>query len=267
MQNLFDKQIHVDEFKLRLLLTNGCNYNCLFCLNDFQNKPEGDPEFLSTVIANDAIFAYSFCANGYPLQVYFSGGEPTLHPHLPDLISFAKNQKCRVTLNTNGSFSDELEERLSSVDCMHFGVYKKDLKLAQRIKRMKGNVQCVYSKNYPYVDFDFLKYYLNFGLEVKIFGDLHEDPKYYEKFATEVVKEFPNAPLSFRFIGIQENRGIGCHNCDRYCVTLKGAWVFPNGNVSHCPQKCQGIIYSPKNIMEWKDAMKGIEKSHRRDGT
>ncbi|MFW6272886.1 MAG: hypothetical protein ACOC2U_03805 [bacterium] len=34
-----DKQIHANEFKLRILVTNDCNKSCKFCLNDFQPKP------------------------------------------------------------------------------------------------------------------------------------------------------------------------------------------------------------------------------------
>ena len=45
-EELFDKQIHRNEFKLRLLMINACNRNCGFCLNDFQEKPNGNPLFL-----------------------------------------------------------------------------------------------------------------------------------------------------------------------------------------------------------------------------
>jgi hypothetical protein len=124
-------------------------------------------------------------------------------------------------------------------------------------------------------------------LPVKVFGDLKEDPEAYETFARDLTVQANDyfrpqtfaggkIPLSFRFIGVQENRGIGCSNCDRYCVTLKGAWVFPTGGVSHCPQKCEGIVYDPDMVFcgmgpseaqetEWMIALQEIERLHRRD--
>jgi len=259
----FDKQIHADEFKLRILMTDGCNKSCGFCLNDFQPKPKNEPTFINRTFVYPAIRAYAnLFRDRYPLQVYFSGGEPTLHPNLVELVEWAKGYDCRVTLNTNGSFSNELEAQLGSVDCMHFGVYSVDENLAHRIQRMKGTVQCVYSQRFPYVDFQFLSFYLDYGLPIKVFGDLFEDPAGYAAFAEKVVHQFPGADLQFRFIGLQENRGIGCNNCDRYCVTLKGAWIFPDGTTSHCPQKCKGEVYDP-SYSQWPEVLQKIEQLHK----
>ena len=265
MINLFDRQIHVNEFKLRLLLTNGCNKKCEFCLNDFQPKPDGNPLYLDTGLALLAIASYSLLLETkYPLQVYFSGGEPTLHRDLPVLIKTARNNSCRVTLNTNGTFPNFLEQPLAAVNCLHFGVYEKSPALRERICRLRGSIQCVYSTRDPYVDFDFVNYYLQYGLPIKIFGDLREDTKPYEEFAMAVAKRFPDAPITFRFTGTQENRGIGCYNCDRYCVTLKGAWVFPDGGVSHCPQKYKGEVYYPgPHATAWVAALDAIQHAHK----
>ena len=50
--SLFNKLIHQDEFRLRILMTDGCNKNCSFCLNDFQKKPEA-PRFVDQDVAGD----------------------------------------------------------------------------------------------------------------------------------------------------------------------------------------------------------------------
>jgi organic radical activating enzyme len=265
-QVLLDREIHKNEFKLRLLMTDDCNYSCAFCLNDFQPKPAlGKQRYLRLETGQAAIITYAAHVKGkYPLQVYFSGGEPTLNPTLTQMVQVAKHHGCRTTLCTNGSYTGAIYDTFfaSHIDCMHFGVYFKSEELALRIKRANGSVQCVRSTRDPYVDSSFIQFYANYGLPIKVFGDLHESPEAYEEFARQLALEFPTVNLSFRFTGVQENRGLGCHNCDRYCVTLKGAWVFPDGSVSHCPQKCKGRIYHPKTKDDWREAMREIEFAH-----
>jgi len=157
---MIDKQIHRDELKLRLLMTNGCNLNCSFCLNDFQPKPCDKPLYLQASVARHAIDAYCRSVDGvYPPQVYFSGGEPTTHEDLIELTAYAKSKGCRVTINTNGHLPDYMESRLS-YDEIHFGTYRISHRHAERVRRMGGSIQCVYSLRNPYVDEAFLTFYL-----------------------------------------------------------------------------------------------------------
>lgn len=265
MAKIFDPQIHRDEYKLRMLLTNACNRNCVFCLNDFQDKPEvAGVQYLDTGVALCAIASYGMRATRFPKQVYFSGGEPTLHKDLDMLIRAAKVWNCRVTLCTNGSFPESLDDAVRMVDCLHVGTYEKSVLLRQRILKYHGDVQCVYSKRDPYVTLDFIGFYVNAGIHVKIFGDLHDYHTEYELFASMVTENFSPSQVSFRFTGVQQNRGVGCNNCDEYCVTLKGAWVFPNGSVSHCPKRCKGATYTPgTHGSAWVKALDDIEKAHQ----
>ena len=157
MKGLIDKQIHANELKLRFLMTNDCTRNCSFCLNDFQLKPKSNSEvkYLDSNIAKIAINQYAyFFKEKYPLQIYYSGGEPTLHPDLIELMKVAKSLDCRVTLITNGDFPDSLESGLKKFsDQIHFGTYEKSQKHAEKIKRMKGLIQCIY----PHVDSSFIE--------------------------------------------------------------------------------------------------------------
>lgn len=61
---------------IKILVTNKCNYNCLFCHDEFQSREERDdrfdPEKLCRVI-NDHIKQFEV----QPLTFKFSGGEPT----------------------------------------------------------------------------------------------------------------------------------------------------------------------------------------------
>jgi organic radical activating enzyme len=273
MNSIFNKQVHSEEFKLRILVTDGCNYDCKFCLNDFQPKPIIGPKFLSVIDAKMVIDAYAeLVRNKYPAQVYFSGGEPTIHPELYKMVHQAGLRRCRVTVNTNGSFTKDssmFQLFQQSVNCTHISAYGKDERLAELAVALgikNVSIQCVYSNRTPYVDADFLEFYMKYKLPIKIFGDMRENPRGYEAFASEVKRNYPEYDLSFRFTGVQQNRGQGCIGCNKQCVTLKAAWVFPDGGISFCPQREIGnTVYYPQSYSEWLFALSDIEKQHRRN--
>lgn len=258
--NVIDKHIHEKELKLRILVTNTCNNNCSFCLNDFQKK---EPiTFIDLQIVENVIAFYSnLFKEKYPLQVYFSGGEPTLHNDLVDMMEFAKFARCKVILNTNGNFSEDLEENLITYsDEIHFGTYSKSKEHAKKVKRMNGTIQCIF----PFVDESFIEFYLNYGLNVKIFNDFNSnDSTKYIDFIEKLTNMFNLNLLSFRHTGIQENRGIGCNGCDKKCITLKAIWLFPDGGISACPQLHNYELVYPKNKREWISCFKSIEDFHK----
>lgn len=259
---VINKQIHAKELKLRLLMTDGCNQKCSFCLNDFQLKPNGKKQFLDPDVARIAIRQYVKSFEGRsPLQVYFSGGEPTLHPNLSKLMGFAKSLDCRVTLNTNGNFPDSLESSLTtSSDQIHFGTYRKSEKHAEKIKRMEGSIQCIY----PHVDSSFIKFYSSKNLPIKVFRDFYDSSEKYEQFSKEMKQMFPKADLSFRHTGIQENRGPGCNDCEKTCITLKAAWIFPDGGSSPCPQLYKSSKTYSKTKEEWSNYFETVESFHKK---
>ena len=265
---MINKQIHRDEIKLRILLTNKCNQNCGFCLNDFQPKGES---FLYEDRALQAMTFYSLYFTGkVPLQVYFSGGEPTLHNCLPTFLQYAKRLGCRTTLNTNGiGLVPKIYDIRDTIDCLHVGVYRIDQELGAAVALLKGDIQSVYSKRFPHVTPDFIDYYTELGKHyfntptpIKIFKDIYEENDY-EDFARRMLEMFPHANLSFRHTGIQENRGEGCYGCDKKCVTLKAAWVFPDGGVSPCPQLYKAQKMYPMSPNDWLDAYSIVHRFHK----
>jgi organic radical activating enzyme len=257
--NIIDKHIHEKELKLRILVTNICNKNCSFCLNDFQEKTP--PMFVDLEIVKYCIEFYADTfKDKYPLQVYFSGGEPTLHNDLIDMMKFAMFAGCRVTLNTNGIFSETLEENLVKYSTeIHFGTYIKSKEHAERVKRMNGTIQCIF----PFVDDSFIEFYLSYGLHVKVFQDFNDYSDKYIYFAQRLTKKFNSNLLSFRHTGIQENRGIGCNECEKKCITLKAIWLFPDGGTSPCPQLYKHKLIYPKTKKEWISYLELAEQFHK----
>jgi len=74
--------IHRDEFRLRILLTNDCNKDCHFCLNDFQPKGK---TYVHAFDVIDCIRAYGQFMKSIKEKsiVTFAGGEPGLHHKNP----------------------------------------------------------------------------------------------------------------------------------------------------------------------------------------
>lgn len=232
----FDRQIHKDDFRLRLLVTDGCNKNCHHCLNDFQLKPNDRYKFLDPIVAEKIIKEYC-SVMGSKAQVEISGGEPGIHPYIGEIVGYAKVFGAFIKMNTNGmAFSWALE---NYVDYWHVGVTKCDRYLAKKIVEVKGQVQFVVIKETLGHIRSIVEFYGSYSIPIKLFVDFFaygEEKKEVEDTIAAVIRLYPKLDITTRFTGVQENRGIVCDGCNEKCITLKALWVFPNGKVSPCPQ-------------------------------
>lgn len=78
----------------------GCNFECPYCHNpQLAGEPGSRPE---RVAVGDALMFLEE-RRGFLDGVVISGGEPTLHPDLPDFCSRVKSLGFCVKLDTNGS--------------------------------------------------------------------------------------------------------------------------------------------------------------------
>lgn len=235
-----DKMIHKNEFKLRALLTNDCNLNCECCLNDFQYKPEpGQEEFLGFKDFRDVLRDYSdICfTKGYKKQVYFSGGEPTINPQFSRMLDYTKRYypDVRTVVCTNGINNHILRANNFQIDEIHLGVNKQNYHQIPYIISGLYNVsiQCVYSASYRSLTLLEIDKLRELDVPLKVFPDFFDDAIFRE-IAYTALEGFDD--VSLRFTGSQINRGPGCKDCTRDCITLKGVWLFPDGGMSPCPQ-------------------------------
>ena len=87
---------------LRISLTDKCNLKCIYCMpSDVKYEDEYINKNLST---DDYKFIIKSMANIGITKLRFTGGEPTLHPGLNELIWYAKNE-CNIddiAITTNG---------------------------------------------------------------------------------------------------------------------------------------------------------------------
>jgi len=107
------KSIISDEFNITLTVTNSCNYRCKYCptqLHDGSAEPilvETYITFFTNLIKeNPQINDYS------DRFVTISGGEPSLHKGIEELITFFNDNNFNVTLDSNGSATKEVWETL-----------------------------------------------------------------------------------------------------------------------------------------------------------
>jgi MoaA/NifB/PqqE/SkfB family radical SAM enzyme len=94
-------------WRCELLLTDRCNFACTYCRGIVNEHAKGD---IGHAAANDVI--RQWCDEGLR-HVRFSGGEPTLWPGLPELVSYCRYRGVqRIAVSTNGSASRGLYQQL-----------------------------------------------------------------------------------------------------------------------------------------------------------
>ena len=80
-----------------VIFTRGCPWNCRYChnheLRDYINE---------SLVSWESIESFLISRLGYLEGIVISGGEPTLHPSLPDLLSYIRELGFKTAIHTNG---------------------------------------------------------------------------------------------------------------------------------------------------------------------
>jgi|GEM_PF-4250843 len=255
---MIDKNIHKDEFRLRILLTNECNKNCHFCLNDFQSKRP--PQYVSPMDTVDCLRAYGTFMKSIkkPSIVTFSGGEPGLHPWLDFILRHARYYCDVVKVVTNGMALNP--DRIHYVDCWHVGVTDKDERVIDFLQHSENiTVQIVVTEQRRHDDFtSLINYYHREDIKVKLFADFNSnDQEFMAEKVDSLVHHFSDGVLT-RYTGKQTNRGPACKGCKKRCVTLKALWMFPDGSSSTCPQE----VVAPFDDDSWDETVEKAYNAH-----
>lgn len=80
-------------------ITNACNLNCPICFT--YNRP--DKLYFMSVAEMQATVNWIITASGTVDLINITGGEPTLHPHLLELLAVCRRPEIgRITMNSNG---------------------------------------------------------------------------------------------------------------------------------------------------------------------
>lgn len=83
-------------------ITHACNMSCLHCYENAGKKEKDE------LRKEDVYKGLDILAKAGVTSLAFSGGEPSIHPHILDFISYAKEKGMYVAMATNGYiFSDK----------------------------------------------------------------------------------------------------------------------------------------------------------------
>lgn len=129
-----------DYKNLELNLGKGCNNRCVFCLS---GKIE-NPRHHTPIPLDDAKREIERYYDQGCRSLGFLGGEPTIYPHILEVISFAKDKGYkRIALTTNGRLCDDLNFCLklikSGVNRFNISIHSHDAKIEDKITRVPGN--------------------------------------------------------------------------------------------------------------------------------
>lgn len=88
--------------RLEFHISYSCINNCIFCSESEQLKKFKD-SFVDSELVKDELAAFS--RRGFN-HITFTGGEPTLHPDIKNILLFARNLGYKTYLTSNGSGFD-----------------------------------------------------------------------------------------------------------------------------------------------------------------
>src|SRR5512137_2854614 len=105
---------------MNILLTNRCNRRCPYCFAAERVSYTGRSDSCATsapecISVEDFRTAIDFILRSKRPGVGLLGGEPSLHPHFPELLRHALGVGLRLTVFTNGMFPDAHIEELSTL--------------------------------------------------------------------------------------------------------------------------------------------------------
>lgn len=95
-----------------VILTQGCNFKCHYCYNS-PSARIFDPEEVSDSKIDEILLYLEENKDKYE-AVVVTGGEPTLHKNLPDVLKKIKEMGLIVRLETNGSHPKVLSQIVSN---------------------------------------------------------------------------------------------------------------------------------------------------------
>ncbi len=123
-------------------ITHRCNYDCSYCAPWVHNKTDAFRSFEEILLATERL-CEGF-GRGEPMNIIFSGGEPTLQPGFLDLVRLLSSLDHHVSVHSNGSrlpaYYKQLVRYCDINLSLHFEFWKPErfLKVVETIAREKA---------------------------------------------------------------------------------------------------------------------------------
>ena len=265
---------------LRITLTHKCNYRCIFCHHEGENKTENELSLDDYRVIAKAVSKIGI------KYIKFTGGEPLLRKDLPDILeTFAKELKdVELSIVTNGYYLYEKIDKISeyvkrinvSLPSLNRVNYKKitgvdglhqvlkGLEKIQNYKNIKLKLNVVVTKLNYYDVFDVIQYAQDIGANVnlieliplgmtyQLFNQLHVsldgiERKLQEKSRKITYRNFQNRKVYLlKNIRVEIIKSYGnpyfCKNCTRIRITADG--------------KIKPCLFRNDNLVEMKDVLR-----------
>ena len=150
-----------------IVFTQGCNFRCHFCYNPMLVLPrtsevtagdEKDKEKDYPLIQEDDLFLFLESRRGKIDGVVITGGEPTLHPDLPEFIQKIKDLGLLVKLDSNGTNPEMLTRLISDklIDYIAMDIkapwekYATVVGVAVNLENLQKSVKMIMTSGLPY---------------------------------------------------------------------------------------------------------------------
>lgn len=116
-------------------LTTKCNCKCIMC-----GMHKNPPELMEF---EDVKKVLKFLAENKFIVVYFTGGEPTLHPNIVEIVEFADRLGLATSLTTNGTLTKNQLKGLKDAGLMLLSVSIDhwNPEICEKIRGVKGIMQ------------------------------------------------------------------------------------------------------------------------------
>lgn len=108
--------------RCEMIITEYCNFSCPYC-RGLKDEIYGDRKIKELSFDEIKRNIDYWCENEPLENIRFSGGEPTLHKNIVDIVEYAKSKGIkRIAISTNGSNKIELYERLITAGVNDFSI-------------------------------------------------------------------------------------------------------------------------------------------------
>lgn len=94
----------ISATRVEVFLSSACNFHCAYCRSIFHSTPAWETDYLLAELKH-----WSMTGTRH---IHWTGGEPTLHPDLMELVSYTRSLGMNSSMSTNGSALPDTYTRL-----------------------------------------------------------------------------------------------------------------------------------------------------------
>jgi len=279
--------------KLRVSLTDACNYRCFYCM-------PSNPTFLnhSLLLTSDEYFKIcSELARQGITQIRVTGGEPTVRKEFAEIISrLGDIADVRLSLTSNGEFLEQYFDLLWDIDCRSLNISMDSLDPGKFARITRGGnfekvehtvfraaergfvvkINCVVFRDINSNELiDFHNWSAQYGIEVRFLEFMKIGPEHSENFkrfisADEMIDEIEKKTSLHRTIVAHDSTSIGylsdqgallgfiASETKPFCGTCSRLRLSASGDLRSCLMSEAGVNIRHREIEEYPELLEEV---------